>query len=512
LVFLRKEKAHVITLQRTVFLFALALTACSGQVGSNGQSIPAAAQQSASGTPSSAAFASVRAAALAAKSSNEAVENVFAQATNKSLADSDIETYIDPRVTGAERTLAHQLLAQEPANLRGDFAYMGSDGRVISNNPDLIPYIQVTRGQVARAAPGRIAASSNPRYHAMNYSSPCSPPNPGNAPQGAYDREVAVCGFDTGWAFAEIPCGTSYMPSGDSGNMYFETYGTQGSTMEGGLEYYSDISIAPYARQYNVSTNVSQYETMQNNTTRYSCGNIMGIFSGLTLNTYQTYTVVGQLAAGLDPETEYVSGAVVQLVDPSWLWFPATSDMTGSSTDAAGNPTPCIGCSVSQVTTIAQNNVQTYAVDGSYFGIDGAGDNAIHWMQVAFGNWTAGCVSGASSCPFAASRNPFVYYGGQQDYPDSCVSEAITNPLGYGVYETYDGIDLTGDSCSAGYVRAAAGPFGAPTAPPATPTPSPTATPAPTAKPTAKPTGTGPNCVKDPSLCDGVIVKSTFQP
>ncbi len=70
------------------------------------------------------------------------------------------------------------------------------------------------------------------------------------------------------------------------------------------------------------------------------------------------------------------------------------------------------------MTTIAQNGVQTYSLDGSYFGVDeSTRNNMINWMQVAYGEWESNCVPGTTLCTFDYSTWPLNYYGGAAILP-----------------------------------------------------------------------------------------------
>ena len=58
-----------------------------------------------------------------ALASNAALPNIFEAARNKKLRDADLDAYIDPSVTGADRALAHKLMRIMPPNQRGDFVW-----------------------------------------------------------------------------------------------------------------------------------------------------------------------------------------------------------------------------------------------------------------------------------------------------------------------------------------------------------------------------------------------------
>ena len=83
-------------------------------------------------------------------------------------------------------------------------------------------------------------------------------------------------------------------------------------------------------------------------------------------------------------------------------------------------------------------------------------------MQVGFGEWQSDCVPGTKICTIVIDPHPSSYYGGPQFYPDEFISETNFNPLGYGNYETYDGLSLLGYSVPASGRRAPAGAFNEP--------------------------------------------------
>jgi len=261
------------------------------------------------------------------------------------------------------------------------------------------------------------------------------------------------------------------MPSGDNGYLYFEIRGSAGSLSEGGLDYYSDSSIAPYQR-VNCSANPGGFCNLTNGSARFIAGELLAIFHGVTQSGSLLFTNVGGVPDYINPQTAYVTSQEITLINSAWIFDASQPDTTGIGTDPAGNYSPCMKCSVSQLTTIAQSGATSYAIDGAYFGVDDYGDNTINWMQVAFGNWGSDCEPGTTLCQFYVSNNPFVYYGGPQYYPNDSISQSDYAVTGYGPYETYDGIDLTGISGSS-VARKPLKAINEPL-PPAVPTPAPT--------------------------------------
>jgi hypothetical protein len=426
----------------------------------------------------------------------------FAAAQGQSLTDAQIDSYIDSSVTGADRTLAHKLMAFMPPNLRGDFVYMGSGGHLISNNPALLQNTKFTQGTYSTVTTIQARGVAHP----MDYASSCSPADPPNPSGGAYIRQVSQCGFNGGWAFVNIPCYSASLASGENGLAYFEVTGVnQSSEVEGGVFTPDGSTFDPYLRSSSYATN-GGYESLINATNREACGENIFIVHGIEQSGAFTYTMIGD-GSSYNPESVWVNESDVTPANPSWLFGPGPSGITGPGTDALGNPSPCMQCSISQVTALSQtdssgNPVVTPNLDGSYFGVNanGTGSNDVNWLQVAFGNWGSDCVAGTTLCTLYTSNDPLLYYGGAQNYPNSLYAQTNYGLTGYGPYETYDGIALPVGSSSDISQRPAAGGFVTPPPPP-TPTPVPTATPVPTTRPVPTHTPGGPNCVKDPSLC-----------
>jgi hypothetical protein len=425
------------------------------------------------------------------------VSNLFASARGLALSDADLDKYITAPLSATDRALAHQYMAMMPMNLRGDFAFIDTQhgNRVISNNATLVNSVVVTTSSgppVSSTSPPAVGGapsgttmsllrsssgvsrsvtseqrSPSAVRRAMDYSPPCSgPPNPPSAANGLYVRYVSKCGFTTGWAFLYIEPYSSSMAEDQNGNQlddgyaYFETAGESGSLLEGGYAYYNDTSIAGYGKVYNYSTKQTTNFSLNNQSYRYTAGQILTVFTGLTDNQQAGYSLFGQLPSNQDPRTVWISDQVVYPVNPVWLFFTVPSDFWDKMTpNAAGWTTPCKNCTVSKVTSIGQSGAgcQQWCEDESFFGIDPNGYNAINWVQLAFGTWESECVSGVSVCYFDTSNDPTVYAGGPQYYPDSTYSQQNVGPTGYGPYESFDGIDAGGYY---GYDNAARNPEG----------------------------------------------------
>lgn len=199
------------------------------------------------------------------------------------------------------------------------------------------------------------------------------------------------------------------------------------------------------------------YLTLNNSTAKYACGQNLAVLHGATYDASYTCTAVGQVPSNLNPASNWVSYGAFTLQNEAWLFQDSNNDITGSGTDNYGVHTPCTLCSITQVTSIGQNYLpqgQGYDLDGSYFGVSSSGD-AIHWMQVAFGEWESNCEPGTSLCTFLFPPDPEAYLGALQTYPSSQASEDFQDSLGWGAYETYDGIALIGGGIPASESRAA---------------------------------------------------------
>lgn len=385
--------------------------------------------------------------------------NLFAGANGKELSDADIDTYINTPLSAADRQLAHVFMRFMPPNQRGDFLYLTPDGRIISNNANLLMHAALKQTQVPSAAQSEYRHSTAvPIRKRADYSSSCSPPNP-FAGTGPYVREVSRCGFSAGWAFLYIPCGLTQLYDGDNAYAYVEIADGNTDGVEGGVfGATSDLTnLNPYLRSsYYQQLNPSSFgfETLTNGSQRFSCNEQLAIFHGLTsLQTGQNYTFteVGD-ASAYDPESVWVNQEQVNLVDAAWLFGQIPLSMSGPwQYDPVGYPTICNDCSNSIVTSIAQPDANgSWNQDGSYFGVDAGGSDGIRWQQVAFGNWDPSCLPGASLCIFDASADPTAYYGGPQYYPYYGIAFDTLGPTGYGPYESVAAIDAEPDGLQTG--------------------------------------------------------------
>ncbi len=411
--------------------------------------------------------------------------NRFQAAAGTSLQDSQIESYIDPSVVGQDRALLHKLMATMPSKLRGDLIFWDSTtGHMVSNNPAQLANAHISTGKNVSRSSSAVSARTRPvisstfnrSSHAANvrrpsdYSSACAPP-PSNT--GAYVRDVSACGMTDGWGFVSVDCGTSQFAPGDAGYLYMEIVGSggenTGSTIEGGFQYNNDSSIQAYQRASYTANGASpgSYQQMNYSNPGYhfGCGQMLTIIHGIAIaNQNYIYTMVGQLPANINPQSQYVN-MNSQFFYPNnyvWLWTNPGPDMNGTSKDEAGYTTPCGLCSVSKVTSIAQTG--GYNQDGSYFGTTGS-ENYVKWYEVIFGQYTSSCNGqSGGTCQIASSPDPSVYYAGTQAFPDDSTAQTNMGPTGWGPYQSSDGIAV-GGSYYSGKVRSASVAFTEPQAP-----------------------------------------------
>ena len=453
-----------------VFLTLLVIMGCS-HAGGGSASLPRIA---ADGT------ASHSRSTTSSVPSGSLVPSLFSRAAGKKLKKGDFDQYIDSSVLGADRVLARQLMAWMPENLRGDFIYMDKNKRMISNNPKLLNHVELKDGDRGASTLAGLSVSSiggrattSERKSKAYFHDQCSPqdvfPN-----SGPYVRMVSKCGFTGGIGFVNLTCGTTgggYTGgNGDAGTLYFEVSRGTVSSTEGGIAWLSDhynpgdpshTGMYPYYR----STYGSKYTNLNSRGFHYDCGTDLGIAHGLINNSNLSYTFVGQVPINFDPRLFWNGWRYTGWINPSWEFNQVGSEMSVPGFDAAGVPSPCVTCSISKVTSLAQNGGDR-PNDDSYFG-ESFGGQAIHWMQVGFGEWLQGCGPGASFCFLKYSRDSTRYYGGEEFYyAGAGLSVQLSGPTnsGYGPWETWDGIGML-NSPFRNAPRRPASSFGAPEPP-----------------------------------------------
>ncbi len=291
---------------------------------------------------------------------------MFARALGKSLSSTDIDQYIDSAVQGADREKLRSLMALLPPNMRGDVIYY--DGaRVISNNPAVLPYAKNLSPKVMGSVQQHSQSEMQSQSRRLMMAGSCSPPDPYPG-SGPYVREVGNCGFTSGWGIVNLECNSSHFydnvdlfpnsqDNREGGYMYFELANTNTSLStlsEGGIFTQYDISgendIDPYI--------TSDVGTIQSGSARYSCGTYIGVMSGLVftgVGSQPYYYVAAGTIPGYNPSGAWQSSETVTMSNAAWIFVPAFGSSTSYNwgVNSAGLQTPCMRCSISKVTSIA---------------------------------------------------------------------------------------------------------------------------------------------------------------
>jgi hypothetical protein len=162
--------------------------------------------------------------------SNGGTLTSFSAAINLPLTtDADFGRFVDPQITGTDRTFAIFLLKVMPPGMRGDFVYVNPAGGILSNRLGVassVRFLPQTRYRQTKSA--RIPSLTHKQIQSINPNS--YPPNA--FPGGAGIRYYSVQGINAAEGFASPPCDVSLFGSpgaGDSGNMYFNAYDSNGN-------------------------------------------------------------------------------------------------------------------------------------------------------------------------------------------------------------------------------------------------------------------------------------------
>ena len=178
---------------------------------------------------------------------------------------------------------------------------------------------------------------------------------------------------------------------------------------------------------------------------------------GVMPDSGHTFTMIG--IPDKDPAVYYLSPNGAYWHSGVWSFFNPPNDVFQPGPDPGGMQSPCTGCSISRMTTIAQNGGYN-PYSQSYFGVQRYGSGSprlsIHWEQVTMGQLVQPCTTGQTqaTCTLKFFTDPNVWGGGFQNFPNAYVSESAAVNNSNDPYETYDGIDnaLTGTASVGSYV------------------------------------------------------------
>lgn len=316
----------------------------------------------------------------------------FASLVGKAIGVSDVDRFIDPSVTGADRKLAEQLMWSMPLDKRGDFVYIRKDGTILSNRPEF------ARGVAHEnyTLPADLAPASRKTDSLV--------PSPGaDIGTGPYFREQSQNGLTALLATVTLECDDEALAVdkygfADNGFAYSGGSGYNGSSVDAGLQYNPDGGIQPFI-SYTAGaqwTNQSQHYYC-NSTTTGNYGTI-GIFFGEMPSGNMMF-----LATGLPENPPSQSSAwpsTTNWDDSAWVYFDTPGDWYEPGTDAVGQPTVCYGCTVKRITSIGQKGGEDFW-DNSCFGGCGLAPYyaGVHWGSVKMGQIINPCPvqPGASS-------------------------------------------------------------------------------------------------------------------
>lgn len=346
----------------------------------------------------------------------------FALAVGKVLiTDADYATYIDPQITGPDRTLAIHFMRLMPANMRGDFVYVSGPGRVLSNHRAFAAKIHFAVRQ------GSQNGSRVPRQFDAAYPCPASVTGP-------YIRQCSAEGVTAAYGYVTPYCGNTLLQSGDAGELYLGGFGNSGGGIDAGLAYNSDNYINPYVRTSNAGY---IYSGWTNEGVAYQCGQHLGMMYGI-LNSQTAVFMTG--IPDEDPTQFYLPPSLVNLSNAAWNFFVPPSDFNNPGT-WHGNPTPCTNCTAKRMTSIAFGNGNDLGNDTSCFGAcSGAG--TIEWDQVVMGQLIQPC----SQNPGNSATCTIQYFpdgsweGLIQQYPSAYVSGVYYQAGNYNQF--VEGINL----------------------------------------------------------------------
>lgn len=322
----------------------------------------------------------------------------FASMTGKDLHLADIDRFIDPSVTGEDKTLAEKLLASQPKNIRGDFVYIRKDGSMLSNRPALIQQLK----RESFTLPGEPATSSiRPQS--------ITPSQGADIGNGPYIRELSLPGLTALIATVTLVCNDEALAidplSGrpDTGYAYSGGTGVDGSGVDAGLQYNPDGSIQPFI-SYSVGAQwTAQYQRYYCDTQAPGNYGTLGIFYGEMTSGNMLFLATGVPENPPSQTSEWPNGYTGNWDDSAYVYFDTPGNWYQPGTDAVGQPTVCASCTVKRITSIAQIPPEDF-FDGSCFGACTEDPTSgyyagLHWGSIVMGQIGNPCPvdPGASS-------------------------------------------------------------------------------------------------------------------
>ncbi len=326
--------------------------------------------------------------------SNGGTLHSFADAVNLPLrTDAEFGRFVDPQVTGSDRALSIFLLKLLPPRMRGDFVYVNAAGRVLSN--------RLAVGAAVRFKPRRVAAEhlSPPFDPLATFRSSGVPesrqPIPDSYPPtggtgGAYIRNYSSQGVNALYGYATPPCDVN-LPSGDSGNMYFNAYDQNGSdVVDAGIGANNTSRALPgLTPQQTLSPFITPYQGngWTNFAQLWPCGSPLGMMYGTLPPPNQGLSMLGVGVPSYDPTQMQLPPTTTTWTSAAWNFFPTSSVLTQGGGIWNAIPSNCMLCSVARMLSIGQTSPGN---DGSCFGGCGSSADA-RWDETVGGELVPDC-------------------------------------------------------------------------------------------------------------------------
>jgi hypothetical protein len=348
----------------------------------------------------------------------------FSDAVNLPLAtDDDFGRFVDPQIVGSDRQKALFFLKLMPANKRGDFVYVSSSGSILSNRASFargIKFRSTSSVTLPHTAPKQTNESRVGLVRPLSY-----PPTTGTG--GAFIRTYSQQGENALYGYAVAPCDVN-LPgspgSGDSGNMYFNAYDSNGNdVIDAGLgaNNTSQVAFGTSGPQQTLTVFTNPANPAGsgwvNQNQLFACVVAVGIMFGSLPSPNQQYSMIAVGITPYDPAQFTLPPSTTTWSNAAWNFYDTPAALTIGSGTWNGIPSNCSGCSVARMTTIAQRVGFTY--DGSCFGYCSGGADA-YWYETVGGELVPTCQNSGSSFSCTIEyQSSGSWSGGTVEYPSN---------------------------------------------------------------------------------------------
>ncbi len=314
--------------------------------------------------------------------SNGGTMSSFSEVVGWELRPEDYDKFVDRSVVGADRQLAVKFLKMMPKSMRGDFSYIEpKTGKILSNRIDLVAKIKLKASSALLQAHERGAMSQR--------SLKSYPPQFGGG--GAFIRDYSYQGFNGMSGYATPPCPPDIIVrSVDEGDMYFNAYSSNssGSVVDGGLTQNRNGNpnvVTPFIQLYTGPL----YTGWTDENYSWACGTHLGIMFGTSADGSFMMLTIG--VPEYDPTQYQLPPTSTNWHHGAWNFFPTPDAMRSGaiSGTSQGIPSPCTGCYVARMFTIAESGG---GLHGDCYGACVNPNNPTgRWDQVVGGNLISPC-------------------------------------------------------------------------------------------------------------------------